>query len=96
MSQTILLKVSEVAQVLKLNILTVYQYIRQQKLSAVKIGRNYRIEEKDLSWLYIAAVALVHPQTLSLQLTHFAPWPREDTFGEVSFVISFISFLYGT
>jgi len=92
MSQTILLKVSEVAQVLKLNILTVYQYIRQEKLSAVKIGRNYRIEEKDLSWLYIAAVALV----LSLQLTHFAPWPREDTFGEVSFVISFISFLYGT
>ena len=48
MSQTILLKVSEVAQVLKLNILTVYQYIRQEKLSAVKIGRNYRIEEEDL------------------------------------------------
>ncbi|EKE00489.1 MAG: hypothetical protein ACD_22C00008G0002 [uncultured bacterium] len=48
MSQTTLLKVSEVAQVLKLNILTVYQYIRQEKLSAVKIGRNYRIEEKDL------------------------------------------------
>jgi len=48
MSQTTLLKVSEVAQVLNLNILTVYQYIRQEKLSAVKIGRNYRIEEKDL------------------------------------------------
>ena len=48
MSQTTLLKVSEVAQVLKLNILTVYQYIRQEKLSAVKIGRNYRIEERDL------------------------------------------------
>jgi len=48
MSQTTLLKVSEVAQVLKLNILTVYQYIRQEKLSAVKFGRNYRVEEKDL------------------------------------------------
>ena len=48
MPQTTLLKVSEVAQVLKLNILTVYQYSRQEKLSAVKIGRNYRIEEKDL------------------------------------------------
>jgi len=48
MSNTTLLKVSEVAQVLKLNILTVYQYIRQEKLSAVKIGRNYRIEERDL------------------------------------------------
>ncbi|MBE3115498.1 MAG: hypothetical protein IMZ59_08300 [Actinobacteria bacterium] len=45
-----------------------------------------------LGWLYIAAVALVHPQTLHLQLTHFAPWPREDTFGMVSFVVSFISF----
>jgi len=39
-----------------------------------------------------AAVALVHPQTLSLQLTHFAPWPREDTFGEISFVVSFLAF----
>ena len=45
-----------------------------------------------LGWLYIAAVALVHPDTLSVQLTHFAPWPREDTFGEISFVVSFISF----
>jgi len=45
-----------------------------------------------LGWLYIATVALVHPETLTLQLTHFAPWPREDTFGEVSFVVSFVSF----
>ena len=45
-----------------------------------------------LGWLYIAAVALIHPETLSIQLTHFAPWPREDTFGIVSFIISFISF----
>ena len=34
-----------------------------------------------LGWLYIAAVSLVHPKTLTIQLTHFAPWPREDTFG---------------
>jgi len=33
-----------------------------------------------LGWLYIAAIALIHPETLKLQLTHFAPWPREDTF----------------
>lgn len=45
-----------------------------------------------LGWLYIVGVALVHPQTLQLQLTHFASWPREDTFGEVSFIVSFISF----
>jgi len=45
-----------------------------------------------LGWLYIATVALIHPQTLKLQLTHFAPWPREDTFGIVSFAVSFVSF----
>ena len=44
-----------------------------------------------LGWLYIAAVALFHPQTLQLQLTHFTPWLREDTFGVISFIISFIS-----
>ncbi len=45
-----------------------------------------------LGWLYIAAVALVHPETLPIQLTHFASWPREDTFGAVSFAVSLISF----
>jgi hypothetical protein len=43
-------------------------------------------------WIYIAAVALVHPHTLGLQLTHFSKYPHEDTFGETSFVISLISF----
>ena len=33
-----------------------------------------------LGWLYIAAISLVHPETLPIQLTHFATWPREDTF----------------
>lgn len=45
-----------------------------------------------IGWSYIAVNAWVHPQTLSWQLTHFAPWPREDTFGIVSFAVSFISF----
>jgi hypothetical protein len=43
-------------------------------------------------WAYIALVALVHPQTLGLQLTHFARFPHEDTFGEISFAISVLSF----
>jgi hypothetical protein len=47
-------------------------------------------------WVYIALVALIHPDTLGLQLTHFARFPHEDTFGEVCFVISLISFfIYG-
>jgi hypothetical protein len=44
-------------------------------------------------WAYIALAALVHPYTLRLQLTHFTAFPHEDTFGEVSFVISLVSFL---
>jgi hypothetical protein len=43
-------------------------------------------------WAYIALVAIVHPSTLRLQLTHFARYPHEDTFGEVCFIISLASF----
>jgi len=43
-------------------------------------------------WVYIALVALVHPHTLGLQLTHFYKYPHEDTFGETSFVVSLVSF----
>jgi hypothetical protein len=43
-------------------------------------------------WAYIALVALVHPYTLRLQLTHFARFPHEDTFGEICFVVSVVSF----
>jgi hypothetical protein len=45
-----------------------------------------------IGWFYIAMNNWVHPQTLTLQLTHFAKWPREDTFGEVCFTVSFVSF----
>jgi hypothetical protein len=42
-------------------------------------------------WAYIAAVALVHPESLGWPLTHLAPWPREDTFGIFCFAVSFAS-----
>lgn len=45
-----------------------------------------------LGWLYIVLDREVHPHALRLQLTHFAPWPREDTFGEICFAVSLISF----
>jgi hypothetical protein len=48
------------------------------------------------AWAYVAAVALAQPNTLSWQLTHLAKWPRTDTFGEFSFVVSFLAFVvYG-
>jgi hypothetical protein len=43
-------------------------------------------------WVYIALVALIHPHTLGLKLTHFMTFPHEDTFGEVCFVVSLVSF----
>jgi hypothetical protein len=43
-------------------------------------------------WTYIALVALVHPYTLRLQLTHLAKFPHEDTFGEICFAVSVVSF----
>ncbi len=43
-------------------------------------------------WVYIALVALVHPRTLGLQLTHFLSFPHEDTFGETCFAVSLVSF----
>ena len=43
-----LLTVKETADVLKLNVLTVYDYIRSGRLNAVKLGRYYRVTHKDL------------------------------------------------
>jgi len=43
-------------------------------------------------WIYIVINSEVHIQTLGKQLTHFAKWPHEDTFGEMCFAVSFISF----
>jgi excisionase family DNA binding protein len=43
----IFLTAQEVAQMLKLNIMTIYEYIREGKLKAIKFGRNYRILFKD-------------------------------------------------
>lgn len=42
-------------------------------------------------WVYIAGNAEHHPETLSLPLTHLAPFPREDTFGAICFGISFLA-----
>jgi hypothetical protein len=47
-------------------------------------------------WVYIALAALIRPDTLRLQLTHFATFPHEDTFGEICFVVSALSFFVYT
>lgn len=45
-----------------------------------------------LGWVYIALTALIAPWTLSWPLTHFASFPREDTFGAACFLVSMVSF----
>jgi excisionase family DNA binding protein len=39
----------EVAEILRVNVLTVYGYLQKDNLNAVRLGRNYRISYKDLT-----------------------------------------------
>ncbi len=41
------LTVSEIARILRLNTITIYDYIREGRLSAVRFGRYYRIAKSD-------------------------------------------------
>jgi excisionase family DNA binding protein len=46
-----LLTPEQVAEKLQIHVLTVYNYIRQGKLSAIRLGRSYRITPEDLEHL---------------------------------------------
>ncbi len=39
----------EVADILRINVVTVYSYIQKDNLNAVRLGRKYRISRQDLS-----------------------------------------------
>lgn len=39
----------EVAERYKVKVITVWDWIRQKKLNAIKLGREYRISEDDLA-----------------------------------------------
>jgi excisionase family DNA binding protein len=47
----IFLTPSEVAKELRLDLLTIYKYIKNKKLLAIRFGRNYRIKRIDLDKL---------------------------------------------
>jgi hypothetical protein len=44
------------------------------------------------AWVYVAMIAVFQPGALGVQFTHFSRQPHTDTFGEVSFVVSFVSY----
>jgi excisionase family DNA binding protein len=50
-TNTNLLTPEQVAEILQIHILTVYNYIRDGKLSAIRLGRSYRIVPEDLNHL---------------------------------------------
>jgi excisionase family DNA binding protein len=50
-TNTNLLTPEQVADILQIHVLTVYNYIRQGKLSAIRLGRSYRIVREDLNHL---------------------------------------------
>ena len=37
----------ETADILKVNIMTIYRYIKTEKIKAYKIGKEFRIEKKE-------------------------------------------------
>ena len=38
----------EIAERYKVKVITVWEWIRQKKLGAIKLGREYRVSEEDL------------------------------------------------
>jgi len=44
-----LLTPQQVAGILQVHVLTIYSYIRQGKLDAIRLGRSYRIIPRDLT-----------------------------------------------
>jgi putative molybdopterin biosynthesis protein len=51
------LKVRDVADQLKLSPMSIYRLIEQRELSAVRVGRSYRIKKTDLD-AYLARAAV--------------------------------------
>jgi len=42
-------KAEELAEILQVNIMTIYRYIKAKRLKAYKIGREYRIDKKEFN-----------------------------------------------
>jgi excisionase family DNA binding protein len=47
-NNNLLLTPEQVAGILQVHILTIYSYIREGKLDAIRLGRSYRITPQDL------------------------------------------------
>jgi excisionase family DNA binding protein len=59
-----LLTAHEVADQLRVSTMTIYRLIRRGELPAVRVGRNYRVRERELE-AYLSA-QVVDPATIDL------------------------------
>ncbi len=57
-----LLTPEQVAEILQINVLTVYSYIKRGEISAIHLGRSYRIAPEDLN--HFIEINRVNPQVI--------------------------------
>lgn len=51
MNEPIFYTTDELARILKLNVMTIYRYIKRGTLSAYKLGKTFRIDSQELERL---------------------------------------------
>ena len=74
-----LLTPEQVAKILQVHVLTVYSYIRQGNLDAVRLGRSYRIVPEDLT-LFIESNRVKNQATeVNSPVSHTQMGAQENT-----------------
>jgi hypothetical protein len=63
------------------------------KLIVLKVAGEFLFLFGFLAWVYGVLVQIIHPEWLTLSLSHFTPWIRVDTFTIISFVVAAVGFL---
>lgn len=77
----------EVAEYLQLAPDTIYRYIRQGKLVASKLGRQYRVPKANVEILLLATSTAGAAQLRTFPRAEIEEWPREDHLDEGTPVI---------
>lgn len=63
------------------------------KLTIIKVGGEFLFLFGLAGWFYGVLIQLIHPEWLSLSLSHLIQWIRVDTFTILSFIAAAIGFL---
>ena len=78
------LTVAEVAEILRVSTKTVYKMIKENKLPAVKVGRENRVAKSRLiEYLRTASAESLHPSVILTQKSSDSVWTCETTCGSV-------------